>query len=553
MSDRSEWWRHGVVYQVYIRSFADGDGDGTGDLTGLRSRLPYLADLGVDALWVNPWYPSPLHDGGYDVADYRDIHPQFGTLEQAEALVAEAHALGLRVIADIVPNHTSDQHRWFVAALAAGPGSAERDRYWFVDGRGPDGDEPPNDWPSTFGGRAWTRVTEPDGRPGQWYLHLFDATQPDLNWGNPEVVAEFEDVLRFWFDRGVDGFRIDVGHGLAKDPSLPDLGLSGDGTLPAVVGGEHPYWDRPEVHAVYRGWRTVGDSYDPPRMFVGEVWLDEPERLAHYLRPDELHTSFAFELTDPDWQPERFRAAIDAAIASAAAAGAPVTWVLSNHDLPRHVSRYGRPPRERRRFGADAYDFTGLDLALGRRRARAAALLSLSLPGGVYLYQGEELGLEEVLHIPAAQRDDPIFRRSGGELPGRDGCRVPLPWRADGPSMGFGSDGAWLPQPESWRALAASVQAGDPSSMLALYRRALRLRRSEPALQSDTFAWLDGPADVLHFVRGEGSSRVEVLVNMSSQAVDVPSGDTLLASHDLADGRLPADAAVWLRPSSATG
>jgi alpha-glucosidase len=550
VSDARAWWRHGVVYQVYVRSFADGNGDGTGDLAGLRSRLPYLRDLGVDALWVNPWYPSPLNDGGYDVADYRDIHPMFGTLVEAEALIAEAHAHGLRVLADIVPNHTSDQHPWFQAALASGPGSPERDRYWFVDGRGPHGDQPPNDWPSTFGGRAWTRVSGRDGVPGQWYLHLFDSTQPDLNWGNPEVAAEFEDVLRFWFDRGVDGFRIDVGHGLAKDPSLPDLGLEGDESLLAVPrGDDHPYWDRPEVHAIYRGWRAVGDSYDPPRMFVGEVWLDEPERLAHYLRPDELHSSFAFELTDPDWDPARFRAAIDAAISSARAADAPVTWVLSNHDLPRHVSRYGRPPRERGRFGADAYDFTGLDVALGRRRARAAALLSLALPGGVYLYQGEELGLEEVLDIPDGQRDDPIFRRTGGELIGRDGCRVPLPWEPDGPSLGFGADGSWLPQPRAWSGLAASVQAGDPSSMLSLYRSALALRRAEPGLLSDSFAWLPGPAGVLRFVRGEGEAAVEVAVNMSGAGVDVPAGDVLLVSEDLNDGRLPAGAAVWLRPT----
>jgi len=545
----ADWWRHAVVYQVYLRSFADGNGDGTGDLAGLRLRLPYLADLGVDALWVNPWYPSPLRDGGYDVADYRSIDPRFGTLAQAQALVAEAHALGLRVLADIVPNHTSDQHRWFQAALAAGPGSAERERYWFVDGTGAGGDQPPNDWPSVFGGRAWTRVTEPDGRPGQWYLHLFDVSQPDLNWGNPEVIAEFEDVLRFWFDRGIDGFRIDVGHGLAKDPTLPDLGLSGgDEALLGVARGEnHPYWDRPEVHAVYRGWRSIGDGYDPPRVFVGEVWLDEPERLAHYLRPDELHTSFAFELTDPDWDAEGFRTAIDAAMAAARLASAPVTWVLSNHDLPRHVSRYGRPAAVRKRFGADAYDFTGLDVALGRRRARAAALLSLALPGGVYLYQGEELGLEEVLDIPAEQRDDPLFTRSAGTLPGRDGCRVPLPWEPDGSSLGFGSNGAWLPQPRAWAGLAASVQAGDPTSMLQLYRRALALRRSEPVLGSDSFTWRPSRPSVLHFARGEVAPTVEVLVNLGADPVHLPAGEVLLASQDVRAGRLPADAAAWVR------
>jgi alpha-glucosidase len=546
-----DWWRRAVVYQVYLRSFADGDGDGQGDLAGLRSRLGYLADLGVDALWINPWYPSPLNDGGYDVADYRDIHPAFGTLGEAEAMLADAHALGLRVLADIVPNHTSDQHVWFQQALAAGPGSRERARYWFADGRGPDGSEPPNDWPSTFGGRAWSRVTEADGRPGQWYLHLFDSSQPDLNWGNPEVVEEFLDVLAFWFDRGVDGFRIDVGHGLAKNPLLPDLGVAADPEmlLDAPDRPDHPFWDRPEVHEVYRGWRALGDRYDPPRVFVGEVWLDDPTRLALYLRPDELHTSFAFELTDPDWDPTRFRGAIDSAIAAATVADAPVTWVLSNHDLPRHVSRYGRSPAVRERFGAHAYDFTDLDVVLGRRRARAAALLSLALPGGVYLYQGEELGLEEVLDIPEHQRDDPIFRRSGGSLPGRDGCRVPLPWQPSGPSLGFGTGQPWLPQPAGWQALAASVQHDDPQSMLSLYRAALALRRAEPALQRGGFDWRASPPDVLSFVRGAGGvAPVLVLVNMGAEAVPLPPGEVLLASGPAPQGVLPEDAATWLRP-----
>jgi alpha-glucosidase len=548
-----DWWQHAVVYQVYLRSFADGNGDGIGDLPGLLSRLPYLAGLGVDAIWVNPWYPSPLHDGGYDVADYREIHPLFGTLAHADALLAQAHALGIRVVADIVPNHTSSEHPWFRAALTSPAGSPERERYWFVDGRGPHGDEPPNDWPSVFGGRAWSRVTEPDGRPGQWYLHLFDATQPDLNWGNPEVVAEFESILRFWFDRGVDGFRIDVGHGLAKDPALPDLGLEGDdGLLASPRGDDHPYWDRPEVHAVYRGWRAVGDSYSPPRVFVGEVWLDEPERLAHYLRPDELHTSFAFELTDPDWDAARFRAAIDAAMASADAACAPVTWVLSNHDIPRHVSRYGRPPAVRERFGAQAYDFSGLDVALGRRRARAAALLSLGLPGSVYLYQGEELGLEEVLDLPDALRDDPIFHRTGGELPGRDGCRVPLPWEQQGPSLGFGSGPAWLPQPAGWAALSVAAQQRDPHSMLALYQAALHRRRAEQSLRKGTLTWQPAPPGSLSFVRAApGAQPVQVVVNMGNAQVPVPSGDVLLATQSV-HGSLPAGAAVWLRPSDVT-
>ena len=258
---------------MYIRSFADADGDGLGDVEGMRSRLPYLAELGVDAVWINPWYPSPQADGGYDVADYRDVEPAFGTLDEGQRFIDDAHAHGIRVILDIVPNHTSDQHAWFVAALAAGPGSRERARYIFRPGRGADGDLPPNDWEATFGGPAWERITEPDGTPGEWYLHLFAVEQPDLNWDNREVRDEFLDILRFWFERGVDGFRIDVAHGLVKDPALPDLDLPEDHTPVVADRLDHPFWDRPGVHDVYREWREVADSFDPPRIFVAEAWV----------------------------------------------------------------------------------------------------------------------------------------------------------------------------------------------------------------------------------------------------------------------------------------
>jgi alpha-glucosidase len=542
----TQWWRDAVVYQVYIRSFADGNADGTGDLTGLRSRLPYLADLGVDAIWVNPWYPSPLADGGYDVADYRDINPMFGTLEQAEHMIAEAHALGLKVLADVVPNHTSSEHAWFAAALASPPGSPERARYWFRDGRGSDGTLPPNDWRSTFGGTAWTRVDEADGSAGQWYLHLFDASQPDLNWSNAEVVEEFHDILRFWFDRGVDGFRIDVAHGMAKDPELPDLGSDDERLMAAPDRVRHPHWDRDEVHEIYRGWRAVADSYADPRVFVGEVWLDDPARLALYLRPDELHTSFAFELTDPDWDAAGLRAGIETGLAAARAADAPATWVLSNHDIPRHVSRYGRPAKDRERFGPSKYDFEGLDLDLGRRRARAAALLSLGLPGSVYLYQGEELGLEEVTDIPDALRDDPVFFRSEHGEVGRDGCRVPLPWEPTGDSLGFGDNGAWLPQPPEWSARAASVQRDDPASMLTLYRTALAARRREPALRAPGMTWVDSPVDVLRFRRSSADgATVEVVVNLSATPVALPPGEVLVSSGPVGE-TLGTDDAAWV-------
>lgn len=546
--EADSWWRSAVTYQIYIRSFADGDGDGIGDLAGLRSRFSYLAGLGVDAIWINPWYPSPMADGGYDVADYRSIDPLFGDLAQAEGLIADAHAHGLRVMLDIVPNHTSDRHVWFQAAVAAGPGSAERDRYIFRDGRGPDRKQPPNNWHSLFGGSAWTRVAGPDGMPGQYYLHLFAAEQPDLNWANPEVRQEFESVLRFWFDRGVDGFRIDVAHALVKDQGLPDL----DSPLPADESNrqaDHPYWNRPGVHDVYRDWRDVADSYDPPRTFVGEAWVRDPESLANYVRPDELHTTFNFPFLQAPWRAKDMRAAIDSTMDAFDRVGAPATWVLSNHDVARQVSRYARPQAPDLGFNMD--DLVGLpaDLEVGRRRARAAALLMLALPGGAYLYQGEELGLPEVEDLPDAVLADPTWTRSGNTRRGRDGCRVPIPWSGDVAPYGFSTgdaESSWLPQPETWREHSVAALEDQPDSMLHLYRRALAIRCDNAALGDGTLQWQDAPTDVLIFGRHPDFLCV---VNLSSQPVAVPAeGDVLLSSRLLTtDGQVPSDTTVWLR------
>ena len=546
--DARPWWRDAVVYQLYIRSFADGDGDGIGDIAGTRSRLGYLRDLGVDAIWINPWFPSPMADGGYDVADYRAIEPRFGTLADADALIADAHALGLKVLLDIVPNHTSDQHPWFQAALAAGPHSPERLRYLFREGRGPDGGEPPTDWESVFGGRAWTRVTEPDGRPGQWYLHLFAPEQPDLDWSHPEVRAEFESILRFWFQRGADGFRIDVAHGLVKDPAFPDLGPR---LRESRVGDPrpHPYWDLDGVHDVYRGWRAIADEFGE-RPFVAEVFVSHPERLARFVRPDELHTAFDFRFLQAGWSEPRLREAIDDSLRVLGAVGAPATWVLSNHDQTRHVTRLGRAsatsPVPLGAAGSAVGAGTPVDLELGRRRARAALLLMLALPGTVYLYQGEELGLEEVEDLPEALLQDPVWRRSGHTVRGRDGCRVPLPWSGDAPPFGFGPEGTtpWLPQPAAWAERSAERQAGDPASMLELYRTALRVRGEHPGFRGDGLGWLEAPSDVLRFERPGG---LEVVVNLGSEPVAVAADrPVLLASRPLEDGRLPGDAAVWL-------
>lgn len=536
------WWRSAVIYQVYPRSFADGDGDGTGDLAGVRDRLPYLAELGVDALWFNPWYPSPMADGGYDVADYRGVAPEFGSLASAEKLIADALELGIRTIVDIVPNHVSSEHPWFRAAVAD-PGAAERELFWFRPGRGPNGELPPNNWISEFHGSAWTRTTDPDGTPGDWYLNLFDSRQPDLNWGHPAVRAEHEDVLRFWFDRGASGVRIDSAALLEKDPTLPDLDPDADPS-----GGAHPYIDRDGLHGIYRSWRRIADSYPDQRVLIGEIWLPDTERFARYLRPDELHTAFNFDFLTCPWEPARLRASIDGTLAAHAPVAAPATWVLANHDVTRTVTRYGRADTS---FGfAAKARGVPTDLALGTRRARAAALLTLALPGAVYVYQGEELGLPEVEDIPVDQLQDPMALRSGGVSPGRDGCRVPLPWSGDAPPYGFGPDGGarpWLPQPDGWGTRTAAAQEGDPASMLELYRTAIRLRRSEPGLGDGELAWMhDAASETLAFRRG---TRFACLVNLGQAAVTLPRHDAVLvASGPLTDdGALPTDTAVWLR------
>lgn len=534
------WWRSAVIYQIYIRSFADGNGDGIGDLAGVRQHLGYLKELGVDAIWFTPWYESPLADGGYDVSDYRTINPAFGDLAEAEALIREALALGIRTIIDVVPNHISDQHPWFQAALAAGPGSPERERFWFRPGRGENGDELPTSWVSNFSGETWTRTTNQDGTPGEWYLHLFTPQQPDLNWNHPDVRAEHEDILRFWFDRGVAGVRIDSAALLVKDETLPEV--------PEHPGpGEHPNQDRDELHEIYRGWRAIADSYPGTRVLVGEIWLPEIDRFAMYLRPDELHTAFNFDFLARPWEARELRASIDETIAAHAPVDAPSTWVLSNHDVTRPVTRYGRADSSfafvKKRVG------TPTDLELGRRRARAAALLTAALPGSLYLYQGDELGLPEVEDLPADRLEDPMHFRSGGVDPGRDGCRVPLPWQGVHPPFGFsGRDSAaepWLPQPESWAALTVETQQSDAHSMLRLYREALRLRRTEHGLGDGPLRWIDSEPGTLAFARGDAFVSV---TNLSADAIALPDHVAILLSSDpLVGGLLPPDSTAWLR------
>jgi len=540
------WWRQAVVYQVYPRSFADLNGDGLGDIRGVTSRVPYLRALGVDAIWLSPFYPSALADGGYDVADYRDVDPRLGTLDDFDALVAAAHEAGIKVIVDIVPNHTSNEHAWFREALASPPGSPARGRYIFRDGRGAHGELPPSDWTSSFGGSAWARTTNPDGTPGQWYLHLFAPEQPDLDWSNPEVREDFHTTLRFWADRGVDGFRVDVAHALAKDLSEPFRTA-----MPAPQGlpldGSDPLHDRDEVHEIFTGWRAVFDEYDPPRTAVAEAWVPS-ERVPLYARPTELGQAFNFDLLRAPFDANAFRRIIDANVTMAARSGTSSTWVLSNHDVIRHASRYALPLGT----DADAWLLSGgtvpaPDNARGLRRARAATLLLLALPGSAYLYQGEELGLHEVADLRPEDLQDPKWLRSGHTSKGRDGCRVPLPWDTSAPAFGFGPAPAHLPQPAWFADFAVSVQDGAPGSTLELYRAALALRRE--LQRGEDLRWLPSPGpDAVAFSRHDGWACV---MNFGADPVPAPPGETLLASEPLTAGaEIPAETTVWLRPSS---
>ncbi len=528
---------------MYPRSFADSNGDGTGDVNGIRSKLPYLHDLGVNAIWISPWYPSPLNDGGYDVADYRDIDPRFGSLADAEALFAEAHAHDIKVIVDLVPNHSSSEHAWFKAALAAGPGSPERARYIFKDGKGKDGSEPPTNWQAVFGGSAWERVAD-----GQWYLHLFDTTQPDLNWENEEVRAEFDAIFRFWLDRGVDGFRVDVAHGLVKDPAYPDIVEDPKLLESSPIRLNHPHWDRDGIHEINRRWRAILDSYDHDVMMVAEAWVD-PSHIPLYLRPDEYHQSFNFDFLETEWDIDAVKKAIDRAVTEASGVGSTSTWTLSNHDVMRHASRYGLPKKTNWRAWPLSKPVDQLakelDPVLGLRRARAATMLLLALPGSTYIYQGEELGLPEVWDLPPEVLDDPTWENSGHTVKGRDGCRVPIPRKRSGPSFGFGDGSAWLPQPAVYGELSAEAQTGVPGSTLEMYREAIQLRRQH-FTGDEVLEWIDtGDQNVLSFRRGSG---VVCVVNFGTNSVTLPAGRVLLASQPDIDGELPSDTTAWLLP-----
>ncbi len=542
-----EWWRSSVIYQVYPRSFADGNGDGMGDLQGIKKRLPALAELGVDAVWYSPFFKSPQHDAGYDVSDYRDIDPLFGTLEDFDELVSESHSLGLKVIVDLVPNHSSSEHEWFKLALKSEPGSPERNRYIFRDGKGDSGELPPNNWQSVFGGPAWTRITEPDGTKGQWYLHLFDTSQPDWNWENPEIIEEYDSVLRFWLDRGADGFRIDVAHSMKKDLDFPDL----DSTNSNAEGGAmtdasivHPFWNREGVHEINRRWRAVLDEYED-RAMCAEAWVMPLSRMANWVRPDEYHQTFNFAYLETPWDASKLKAVVNDSLKAFSDVGAPSTWVLSNHDVIRHTSRFGvsQNPPQGQGIGPEHEQ---PDEELGLRRGRAASTFMLGLPGGAYIYQGEELGLPEHTTLDHKYRQDPTYFRTNGEKVGRDGCRVPIPWEHDKKSFGFGdTDTPWIPQPEGFAEYARDVQEGVEGSTLELYKKLLRLRK-EYKLGSGELHWLE-PLCSESSIAFENNG-VLVISNMG-EPINLPGGEILASTQQGLEpgGQLNTDQSAWIR------
>ena len=538
-----KWWRTAVIYQIYPRSFADGNGDGIGDLVGTTARLESLRSLGIDAIWFSPFFKSPQKDAGYDVADYKTIDPLFGTNEEFYDLLAKAHSLGLRIIVDIVPNHSSDQHELFQAALRAAPGSPEREIYIFRDGKGANGELPPNNWESVFGGNAWTRTTNPDGTPGQWYLHIFDSSQPDFNWENPKVTELFEDILSFWLDKGVDGFRIDVAHGLVKEVGLPDVKI---GATHVVDETEHPFWGQEGVHDIIRGWRKLLNRYED-RAMCAEAWVLPLSRMAKWVREDEYHQTFNFGYLETPWDRNALEKVVAESLREFGKVGAPSTWVLSNHDTIRHTSKYGVPsiPLHGQGIGPDSEQ---PDEAMGLRKARAASAFMLGLPGGAYIYQGEELGLPEHTMLEGKYRQDPTWFRTNGEKVGRDGCRVPLPWEANGgPSFGFNTTGkSWLPAPESFKRYARDAQEGIAGSTLELYKRLIK-ERKEFAMGSGEFRF--APEYSSDSTLGYVNNGVLVISNFGPDSVNVPAGKLLVTTqHDLTvEGVQEHDQSAWIK------
>ena len=561
MTKDALWWRQAAIYQIYPRSFFDSNGDGIGDLNGITEKIPYLKSLNIDAVWLSPFYPSALADGGYDVDDYRDVDPKIGTLKDFDRMVAALHKEGISVIVDIVPNHSSNRHKWFQEALASAPGSKARNRYIFRDGRGKNGELPPNDWPSHFAPNAWTRTTNPDGTPGQWYLHLFAPEQPDWNWDNREVEEDFLKTLRFWADRGVDGFRIDVAHALKKDlKKIYTAKKTTTDSFKIVQNGKDVLFDRNEVHKVYREWRMLFNEYNPPKFAVAEAYVRAKRRML-YARPDELGQAFNFDLLGAEYDAKSFKRIISENLKLAKSEGSSSTWVLDNHDRVRHATRYGLPKKTDLRMWllSDGKSHV-VNRELGLARARAATLFLLALPGCTYMYQGEELGLFEVEDLKEQDLQDPtwfrnVVKKMRKEKPsglalihtekGRDGCRVPLPWAPVGDSFEFSKSGkSHLPQPKWFKDFSVKIQSGIKGTTLEMYREALALRK---VLQTEEeLHWLPTKSvEVLHFARPNGW---HCIMNFNSKPYKMPKGEILISSGPLKAGKIPPNTTIWFRP-----
>jgi alpha-glucosidase len=540
----SNWWRQAVIYQIYPRSFKDSNGDGLGDIKGITSQVQYLQSLNIDAIWLSPFYPSALADGGYDVDDYRDVDPKLGTLADFDELLEKLHHADIRVFVDIVPNHSSNRHIWFQEAIDSPPGSPARNRYIFRDGKGANGELPPTNWISHFAPSAWSHESTQGGKGNQWYCHLFAPEQPDFNWDNTEVEEEFLKTLKFWADRGVDGFRIDVAHMMKKDLSEPLKDVPEPVTLDSRVPGNEILFDRDEVHEVFKSWRKLFNQYNPPRVAVAEAWA-KPENVHRYASPDELGQAFNFDLLLADFDAATYREIVTRNIATATKHGSSSTWVFSNHDQVRPTTRYGLPK------GANLIAFKNsdgrsekLDINRGINASIAAQMFALALPGCTYIYQGEELGLPEAVEIPEDQIQDPQYLRNNKIDKGRDGCRVPLPWTRNGSSFGFGSAGAHLPQPALFAEYSVEAESGVADSPLEIFRKALALRKD--LVTTEELSWHEtGNPELLHFSRPNGW---HCLTNFGQALVALPEGlRTIHSSQPLKDMELPGATTVWMR------
>ncbi len=544
LSKDKNWWRQAAIYQIYPRSFADTDGNGIGDLKGVTSKVDYLASLSLDAVWLSPFYPSPLADGGYDVADYRNVDPKLGTLEDFDEMLAALHARGIRVFVDIVPNHSSHLHQWFKDAIDSTPGSKERARYIFRDGRGANGEIPPTDWPSHFAPSAWTHESAWGGKHNQWYMHWFAPEQPDWNWDNPEVEADFLATLKFWADRGVDGFRIDVAHALKKDLSEPlRMRATMEYDAPQNLEGTGILMDRNEVLDVYRTWRKLFNSYDPPRVAVAEANV-HPSRMPLYASEDTLGQSFDFRFIDAAFTARNYKECVSQSLELAKKNKSSTTWTLGNHDQMRYATKLGlHPIVDRNDWLLSHGQSHPVDFEIGTRCSVAANLFILALPGCTYIYQGDELGIHEVANIPFDQVQDPVYLRNLKQAKGRDGSRVPLPWTRSDKNFGFGTGTPHLPQPEWFADFSVEAESGDSGSPLEIFRAALKLRSELQCAEEIT--WHERTSeDVLHFSRPNGWN---CITNFRASKYPMPPGEIILASSPLIDGKIAAGTTTWFK------